>query len=568
MRPTGSRPGSQAAIGLALLGLVIVTPPAAGARPAPSSAATAAAPSALAANQLDLHLVTTGLSSPVGVTNAGDGSGRLFVVERSGRIRVVLNGKLQAGLFLDITDRVLAGGERGLLGLAFHPDFAANRFLYAFYTRADGDLVVSRFTANVGLATASSATEQFLMRVEHSANSNHNGGQLAFRSDGYLYIGTGDGGGSGDPDDNGQSTATLLGKILRIDVDGSGDGTFGNYAIPAPTRSSVARNSRRSGHTACATRGASASTGPPERLWIGDVGQGNWEEIDREALVDPGGRNYGWNVMEGAHCYASGSCDQAGLTLPIAEYSHSLGCSVTGGFVYRGTTQPDLVGEYVFADYCSGRIWTVPAAGTATTQRRQVSLNISSFGESEGGELYATHLGGALYRVVAPPFGDVSNSPFLDDINWLYYAGITTGCGGGLYCPLANVSRAQMASFLVRALKLPPTATDYFPDDNTSIHQADINALAAAGITTGCGNGLYCPLANVSRAQMASFLVRAMDLPPTATDYFSDDETSVHEADINAFRAAGITSGCGPGLYCPLGNVTREQMAAFLHRAL
>ncbi len=568
MRPTGSRPGSQAAIGLALLGLVMATPPAVAARPEPQPAIAAAAPVALAANQLDLQLVTTGLSSPVAVTNAGDGSGRLFVVERPGRIRVVLNGKVQAGSFLDITHRVLAGGERGLLGLAFHPDFTTNRFFYVYYTRADGDLVVSRFTANIGLAAASSATEQFLMRIEHSANSNHNGGQLAFRSDSYLYIGTGDGGGSGDPDDNGQSTATLLGKILRIDVDGSGDGTFGTYAIPAtnpfvggPELEEIWASGLRNPWRFSFDR----STGA---LWIGDVGQGSWEEIDREALADPGGRNYGWNVMEGAHCYASGSCNQSGLTLPIAEYSHSLGCSVTGGFVYRGTTQPDLLGEYVFADYCSGRLWTIPVGGSAATERRQVSLNISSFGESEGGELYATHLGGALYRVVAPPFGDVTTSPFLDDINWLYYAGITTGCGGGYYCPLANVSRAQMASFLVRALKLPPTATDYFPDDETSIHEADINALADAGITTGCGDGLYCPLANVSRAQMASFLVRAMDLPPTATDYFSDDETSVHEADINAFRAAGITSGCGPGLYCPLGNVTREQMAAFLHRAL
>ena len=560
---------ARATLVSAFAGSVLALAPASAiAFPTPFAGSATSSVSALAAGQLDLQLVATGLSSPVGVTNAGDGSGRLFVVERSGRIRVVLNGKLQAATFLDITDRVLAGGERGLLGLAFHPDFAANRFLYVYYTGADGDLVVSRFTANIGLATANSATEMFLMRIEHSSQSNHNGGQLAFRSDGHLYIGTGDGGGSGDPDDNGQSTSSLLGKILRIDVDGSGAGSFANYAIPGtnpfvggPELEEIWAYGLRNPWRFSFDRATGA-------LWIGDVGQGSWEEIDREALADLGGHNYGWNVMEGAHCYASGTCGQTGLTLPIAEYSHSLGCSVTGGFVYRGLTQPDLVGQYVFADYCSGRIWTIPAGGTASAERRQVSLNISSFGESEGGELYATHLGGALYRVVAPPFSDVTNSPFLDDINWLYYAGITTGCGSGLYCPLPNVSRAQMASFLVRALDLPPTATDYFPDDTGSIHEADINALRAAGITTGCGGGLYCPLADVSRAQMASFLVRALDLPPTATDYFSDDSGSIHEADINAFRAAGITSGCGPGLYCPSVTVTREQMAAFLHRAL
>ena len=468
-------------------------------------------PSALADGQLDLQLVTTGLASPVGVTNAGDGSGRLFVVERAGRVRVVLNGTLQGGSFLDVADRVLSGGERGLLGLAFHPDFEANRFVYVFYTRqTDGDLVISRFTADVGLASASGSTEQILLRIEHSSQANHNGGQLAFGPDGYLYIGTGDGGGGGDPDGNGQSTTSLLGKVLRIDVDGTGDGPFGAYAIPAanpfaggPEAEEIWAYGLRNPWRFSFDRQTGA-------LWIGDVGQNDWEEIDREPAADPGGRNYGWNVMEGLHCYNATTCDQAGLTLPIAEYSHDFGCSVTGGFVYRGTTQPDLVGQYVLADFCAGRIWTIPADGTIASLRLQVALNLSSFGESEGGELYATHLGGALYRVVAPPFGDVTGSPFLDDINWLFYAGITTGCGGGNYCPSDPVSREQMASFLVRALDLPPSATDFFTDDEGSIHEPDINALAAAGITTGCGGGNYCPADPVSREQMAAFLHRAL----------------------------------------------------------
>jgi glucose/arabinose dehydrogenase len=522
----------------------------------------------LADGQLDLALVTTGLAAPTAVTNAGDGSGRLFVLERAGAIRVVVGGKLQAAPFMDITDRVLSGSERGLLGIAFHPDFAANRFFYVFYTRqTDGALIVSRFTADPDLAAASPTTEQFVLRIDHPAPT-HNSGQLAFRSDGYLYVSIGDGGWQGDPFDSSQSRFTLLGKILRIDVDGTGAGPFGTYAVPA-TNPFVGisgldeiwdygiRNAWRFSFDDL--------TGD---LWIGDVGQNDWEEIDREALAEAGGLNYGWNVMEGTHCYAAVSCNQTGKVQPIAEYSHDLGCAVTGGAVYRGSTQPDLFGLYVLADYCSGRVWTIPAGGTAMTERLLTTASISSFGEDESGELYATDLGGALYRVVAPAFGDITDSPFLNDINWLFYAGITTGCGGGLYCPLANVSRAQMASFLVRALDLASSATDYFTDDETSIHEADINALAQAGITTGCGGGLYCPLANVSRAQMASFLVRALDLAPSATDYFTDDETSIHEADINSLRESGITSGCGPVSYCPLGNVTREQMAAFLHRAL
>jgi len=466
---------------------------------------------ALAAGQLDLALVTTGLSSPVAVTNAGDASGRLFVVERAGRIRVVLGGKLQAGSFLDISDRVISGNERGLLGLAFHPDFTSNRFFYVFYTRqTDGALITSRFTADVGLASADAATEHFLMQIPHPA-TNHNSGQLAFRSDGYLYVSVGDGGGSGDPEGDAQSINTLLGKILRIDVDGTGAGSFGAYGIPL-TNPFVGvsgldeiwaygfRNAWRFSFD--------AETGA---LWIGDVGQNDWEEIDREPLEDAGGHNYGWNVMEGTHCYAAVTCDETGKVLPIAEYAHDLGCAVTGGRVYRGSTQPDLVGLYVFADYCSGRVWTIPADGTAKTERLLTTASITSFGEDEGGELYATDLGGALYRVVAPPFTDVTDSSFLNDINWLYYAGITTGCGSGLYCPLANVSRAQMASFLVRALDLPPTATDFFTDDETSIHEADINSLRVAGITSGCGPLLYCPLGDVTREQMAAFLHRALE---------------------------------------------------------
>jgi hypothetical protein len=272
--------------------------------------------------------------------------------------------------------------------------------------------------------------------------------------------------------------------------------------------------------------------------------------------------------MEGKHCYAATSCSLSGDVLPIAEYSHSLGCSVTGGYVYRGTTQLDLVGNYVLADYCSGRVWTIAAGGTALTQRLVTSLSISSFGESESGELFAVDLGGGrLYRVVAPEFSDILASSFIDDIHWLLYEGITFGCDGTRFCPTEPVTRGEMASFLSRVLNLPTSPTDWFTDDEGSVHEAAINEIAYAGITGGCAAGQYCPDRNVTRGEMATFLVRALDLPPSATDYFTDDESSTHEANINAFRAAGLTTGCSATTYCPNSNVTREQMAAFLHRA-
>jgi hypothetical protein len=236
--------------------------------------------------------------------------------------------------------------------------------------------------------------------------------------------------------------------------------------------------------------------------------------------------------------------------------------------VYRGAIQEDFVGQYVLGDYCSGRIWTISANGSALLFHRDTSANITSFGAAENGEVYMTDHGGRLYRVVAPPFTDVTNSAFLNEILWLYYEGITGGCGGGRFCPTGAVTREQMASFLARALKLPASTRDFFTDDETSQHEGDINRLAAAGITGGCDTSRFCPRSNVTRAQMASFLVRALKLPATATDYFTDDEGNLHENSINALAKSGITGGCGTNRYCPVALVTRGQMAAFLKRGL
>jgi glucose/arabinose dehydrogenase len=540
-----------------------IAAPASLARTLDASPPAAPQPAALAAGQLQLKFITSGLSQPIGIVNAGDGSNRLFIVQRRGVVRVVNGTSLQGAAFMNISSRVSqSGSERGLLGLAFDPDFETNRRLFVYYTQPDGDIVIARYLADPGLATVNESSEVILLQIEHSTYSNHNGGQLAFGPDGYLYAATGDGGGSGDPLNNGQDiTDELLGKILRLNVDGSsytnppdnpfvgqtGDDEIWDYGLRNPWRFSFDRATNN--------------------LWIADVGQNNWEEINREPASSPGGVNYGWDDMEGKHCHESG-CSFAGKTLPIAEYSHSLGCSVTGGYVYRGTTQLDLVGNYVLADYCSGRLWTIPATGTALTQRLDTSLSITSFGEGESGELYAVDLGGGrLYRVVAPEFSDILASSFIDDIHWLLYEGITFGCDGTRFCPTEPVTRGEMASFLSRVLNLPTSPTDYFTDDEGSVHEGAINEIAHAGITGGCAAGQYCPERNVTRGEMATFLVRALDLPPSATDYFTDDESSTHEANINAFRAAGLTTGCTATTYCPNSNVTREQMAAFLHRA-
>ncbi|HSM37843.1 MAG TPA: PQQ-dependent sugar dehydrogenase, partial [Candidatus Limnocylindrales bacterium] len=357
-------------------------------------------------DRLATSLVTDGLDSPVAIGNAGDGSGRLFVAERGGRIRVLeANGELRQEPFVDLSGRVLSGGERGLLGIAFHPDFAANRRLFVYYTRTDdGASVLSELRADPGRASADQASERVLL-VQAQPFGNHNGGQLAFGPDGYLYLGLGDGGSGGDPYGNAQNTGVLLGKILRLDVDGPPvDGRA--YAIP--TANPFAPGGTRPGGGlaeiwAYGLRNPWRFSFDPEGgdLYIGDVGQNSWEEIDRQPSDSAGGENYGWAEMEGRHCYRDG-CDQSPYVKPIAEYSHDLGCSVTGGHVYRGREQPALVGVYVFGDYCSGTLFTLQVdEGTITPKPvAQTGLNISTFGTGEDGEIYLADVrGGAIYRV-------------------------------------------------------------------------------------------------------------------------------------------------------------------------
>jgi glucose/arabinose dehydrogenase len=351
-----------------------------------------------------LSTVTGGLDQPLFVTNAGDSTQRLFVVERTGKVRVVSGGVLQSTAFMDLSAKVsCCVGERGLLGLAFHPSFGTNLRLFAYYTAVNGDIIIAEYTANAARTSASASSERILLQINHRTYGNHDGGWIGFGPDGYLYIATGDGGGGGDPLGNGQNKNTLLGKLLRIDVNGAQP-----YVIP-PTNPFASSGGARE-VWAWGLRNPWRDSFDRERrdLYIGDVGQSAYEEIDRAAPA-VGGQNYGWNVLEGFSCYNATSCATTGKTLPIAAYAHgtndSVGCAVTGGYVYRGAGQPALQGHYIFGDYCTGRIWTLYQDENVANlvAQGQFAVNISSFGEAEDGEVYLTDLGGTLYRVLVKP---------------------------------------------------------------------------------------------------------------------------------------------------------------------
>ena len=343
---------------------------------------------------LGFQQVVEGLSRPLYLTHAGDT--RLFVVEQPGRIRSI---DLSAGtvtVFLDITDRVSTGGsEQGLLSVAFHPQFASNALFFVNYTDSSGATVVSQFRADAGGRLGDKGSEQVLLRVEQPY-SNHNGGQLKFGPDGFLYIGMGDGGARGDPLKAGQDNNSLLGALLRVDVDSASP-----YGIP-PSNPYIKANGRAeiwaSGLRNPWRFSFDRNTGD---LYIGDVGQDAFEEINF-ARRGVAGLNYGWNVAEGYDCYGRTACDKATFVKPKHTYGRTLGCSVTGGYVYRGTKMRQLRGRYVFGDYCSGAIWSLPAGpdGHEARLEAQTGVQIASFGEDLNGELYLVEHAGRVFRLV------------------------------------------------------------------------------------------------------------------------------------------------------------------------
>lgn len=350
---------------------------------------------------LVLETVAAGLAGPVLLT-APPGDERLFIAERPGRIRIVRDGALLPAPYLDIESRVQSSGnEQGLLGFAFHPEYASNGFVYVSYTFGSGDSRVERYTVSADPDRADTLSALTILQVEQPA-SNHNGGLVTFGPDGMLYVGFGDGGGGGDPFDNGQDPGTWLGAILRIDVDG-GD----PYAVPADNPF-VGQAGARPEVWAYGLRNPwrFAFDRITETLFIADVGQSSFEEVNA-APASAGGLNYGWNIMEAAHCFDGDACDQSGLTLPVLEYDHSEGCSVTGGFVYRGAAIPDLQGHYLYSDFCSGFLRSFRLEGGEAVERRPLSLgglgSVWSFGEDGSGELYVLTGDGRAGRLVRAP---------------------------------------------------------------------------------------------------------------------------------------------------------------------
>ncbi|HZM24582.1 MAG TPA: PQQ-dependent sugar dehydrogenase, partial [Anaerolineales bacterium] len=365
--------------------------------------------SSLEPSRITFQEIASGLTKPVFITHAGDGSERIFVLELPGRIRIIKNGLLLSTPFLDIHSSVNStGSEQGLLALAFHPSYSSNgEFFVAYTAPRNGDstgsnLVLQKFSVSASNPDqADSASSIILLTIAHPTYANHNGGTLAFGRDGYLYWSVGDGGGSGDPNNNAQALTSLLGKVLRIDVDSGSP-----YTIPAsnPFYSSVDPNIKKE-IWAYGLRNPwrfsfDRQTGD---LYIGDVGQSVREEIDFQPSSSVGGENYGWRVMEGSICYnPSSGCNQSGKILPVSEYDHTLGCAVTGGYVYRGSNFPSLRGLYFYSDYCSGRFFSLQNnTGTWNTMPLvDTPYVVSTFGEDEPGELYLADYGtGKLYGI-------------------------------------------------------------------------------------------------------------------------------------------------------------------------
>ena len=370
---------------------------------APSSGGPTSSRPDLAAVRVALRPAATGLTAPLFVTGAHDGSGRLFIVEQAGRVRVLRDGTLAAQPYLDLSDRILSGGERGLLGLAFAPGFGgAEPRLYVHYSNSDGDTTIAELRAAPGADSVDAGTERILL-VEPQPYPNHNGGWIGFDPAGRLLIGLGDGGSAGDPGNRASSLSTILGKMLRIDVlGGPADGR--PYAIPADNPFTATAGARPEILDVGLRNPFRDSVDPATgTLWIGDVGQDAWEEVDA-APAGAVGLDFGWRRWEGRHCYnPSTGCDPAGVTMPVAEYGHDQGCAIVGGVVYRGGAIPALRGAYLFGDYCSGSLWAIDAAGGDQTPVKLLAtgLSISSIGTDDAGEVYLTDLaGGTLQRLV------------------------------------------------------------------------------------------------------------------------------------------------------------------------
>jgi uncharacterized repeat protein (TIGR01451 family) len=451
-----------------------------------------------AAPELPVIILTSpigGFAQPVVITHANDGSGRLFVVEQPGRIRIIKNGALLATSFLDIGTRITSGGESGLLGLAFPPGFSTKQYFYIFYTNLSGDLVIARYRVSAASADVADAnSEQIVLTIPHPTNENHNGGQLAFSArDGFLYIGVGDGGAGNDPPNNAQNPNVLLGKILRIDVE---TGSPATYTIPASnpfaTSTSVRREIWALGMRNPWRFSFDRSTND---LYVADVGQNAIEEVNFQPAASAGGENYGWRVFEGTRCTNLNppACTAGGFTPPVVEYPHSLGCSVTGGYVYRGASFARMQGLYFYGDFCSGRIWGMrqETGIWQTTELLDTTLNISTFGEDEAGNLYvADYTTGTIYNVAddVPREADLrvtatdAPDPVAPDQNISYTVNVSNNSANGATNARLNVTLNN--TLLFQAISIPSGWTCATPPVNGGTSFTCTAATLAGGTTS------------------------------------------------------------------------------------
>lgn len=545
--------------------------------------------------RLQMNLVVSGLDQPLAITHAGDGSGRLFVVERDGFIRIISSNSLLPTPFLDMDSIVnSSAGERGLLALAFHPNYETNGYFYTVHTNSSGSLVLSRFTTSPPSSIQASFNSRVeLLAIPHPTYTNHNGGTLVFGQDGYLYWSVGDGGGSGDPNNNSQNLDSLLGKILRLDVDSASP-----YAIPA-SNPFVGSPSTRDEIWAYGLRNPWRISFDrlTKDLYIADVGQGNREEINFQDVSSPGGENYGWDIMEGSICYNASSCNQSGKVVPVAEYDHSVGCSVTGGYMYRGIEYPSLQGHYLYADFCEGTFFDLYYSETNDWISGQIvdtDYGVSTLGEDEGGEVYfADYFQGRIYKIgyIETTFVDVPEThPYYDDIEILYANGLTAGCSAAplLFCPETIMDRAQSAVFMLRGnfgvgyVPPDPPYNNVFLDNWSpgTWAQKWAQGMLQEGLTAGCSTTslLYCPWEQMPRLQAAVFGMRLQEgnayVPPPATGMvFADitDPNLWYAKWAETAYANGLLPSCGASggmpLFCPNELLSRGLGAYMIVRA-
>jgi glucose/arabinose dehydrogenase len=556
----------------------------------------------------------TGLSFPLGLAHAGDGSGRVFLLQQTGQILVHTGSQLLATPFLDVRPLLPEAcravpprcGESGLLGLAFHPDYESNGYFYVNYTNSAGNQAIVRYhvSSNPNLGDPASATP--ILTIGMPAVFHH-GGDLRFGADGYLYVSVGEAGSGEAP-----SLSSLRGKLLRLDVDGGAP-----YAIP-PTNPFVGVGGALPEIWAYGLRNPWRFSFDrlTRDLWIGDpAGLTKHEEVDFQPAASGGGENYGFPRMEGFACLDPPTdCNDGTLTLPILDYDHSLGsCAVTGGFVYRGSLYPQLYGVYLFGDYCGGPIWGVTRDNAGIWSRTPVASTgffLSSFGEDEAGNVYAVDHSGGVHRIVA------STSYAIPAVTSLFPAAAIAGdpaltltVNGAGFHPASVVrwNGAPRTTFYVSRTRLTATipASDLAATGGAAVTvvnptpgggisspkgfdvnrrfldvpaaywaEGAVEAIAAAGITSGCGNRRFCPEAPVTRAQLAPLVLKAargasFSPPPATGAVFADVSTgSFAAAWIEALSAEGITSGCGMGNFCPGAVVTRAPLAVVLLKAL